>query len=93
MSSTEQVPDALPIARTAIEDEEEATDALLRAARRAHVELDGTDPRLYDQIDAGALDALTDHNRSRETSGDFVLVADLWDRTFVVRPTAIEVFP
>ncbi|WP_415382242.1 hypothetical protein [Halosimplex sp. TS25] len=93
MPSPAQVPDDLPIARTAIEADEEATDALLRAAERAHVDLDGPDPQLYDQIDAGALDALTAHHRSRGESGDFVLVADLWDRTFVLTPEAIEVYP
>ncbi|WP_135362905.1 HalOD1 output domain-containing protein [Halosimplex halophilum] len=93
MDATSRIPGDTPIARTAVDDDEEATDALLRAARRAHVDLDEADPQLYDQIDAGALDSLTAHSRANERSGDFVLVADLWDRTFVVRPDAVEVYP
>lgn len=93
MIASNQIPADLPVARTAVDDDEDVTDALLRAARRAHVDLDGADPRLYDQIDASALDALTAHGRATEDAGDFVLVADLWDRTFVVRPDAVEVYP
>ncbi|WP_436929643.1 hypothetical protein [Halosimplex halobium] len=93
MTATSRIPEDTPIARTAVGDDEEATDALLRAARRAHVDLDGPDPQLYDQIDAGALDNLTAHNRANEGSGEFVLVVGLWDRTFVVRPDAVEVYP
>ncbi|MFC7141926.1 HalOD1 output domain-containing protein [Halosimplex aquaticum] len=93
MPGHEQVPNDLPVARTAIEDDEEATDALLRAADRAHVNVDDPDPRLYDQIDPGALDALTAHHRSRDGAAEFVLVAPLWDRTFVVTPDAVEVYP
>ncbi|WP_436924175.1 hypothetical protein [Halosimplex amylolyticum] len=93
MAAPEQVPDDLPVARTAIEADEEATDALIRAAKRAHVDLDGPDSRLYDQTDAGALDALAAHHRSREDTGDFVFVATLWERTFVVTPEAVQVYP
>jgi len=93
MIASNQLPEDLPVARTAVDGDEEVTDALLRAARRAHVDLDEADPQLYDQIDAGALDALTAHGRTTEDAGDFVLVADLWDRTFVVRPDAVEVYP
>ncbi|QPV62540.1 hypothetical protein I7X12_17685 [Halosimplex litoreum] len=92
MNASNQIPEDLPIARTAVDDEA-VTDALLRAARRAHVDLDEADPQIYDQIDAGALDALTAHGRATEAAGDFVLVADLWGRTFVVRPDAVDVYP
>jgi len=93
MNATKQPTDALPIARTAIDDDEEATDALLRAARRAHVDLDEVDPQLYDQIDAGALDGLVAHHRDRAAGGEFALTVDLWDRTFVVHADAVEVYP
>jgi len=93
MTATKQSTDPLPIARTAIDDDEEATDALLRAARRAHVDLDDADPQLYDQIDAGALDGLVAHHRGSEANGEFALTVDLWDRTFVVHADAVEVFP
>jgi hypothetical protein len=93
MTASDQIPADLPIARTAVDDDEETTDALLRAAERAHVDLDEADPQLYDQIDAGALDTLTAHGRATDDAGDFVLVADLWSRTFVVRPDAVEVYP
>jgi hypothetical protein len=93
VNASSQVPEDLPIARTAVDDDEEVTDALLRAARRAHVDLDESDPNIDDQIGAGALDTLTAHARADEAAADFVLVADLWGRTFVVRPDAVEVFP
>jgi len=93
MTPPEQVPEDLPIARTAVVEGEETTDALLRAAQRAHVDLDDDEPSLYDQIDAGALDTLTAHHRSRELDSDFVVVAELWDRTFVITPDSVEAYP
>ena len=93
MTPPEQVPDDLPVARTAVADDEETTDALLRAAGRAHVDVDDVDPLLYDQIDAGVLDTLMAHHCSRDLDSDFVLVAELWERTFVITPHDIEVYP
>jgi len=93
MTPAEQVHDDLPIARTAVEEYEETTDALLRAAERAHVDLDDVEPALYDQIDSGALDLLTAHHRSRNLDSDFVVVAELWDRTFVITPDSVEAYP
>ena len=92
MTPAEQVSDDLPIARTAVEDDEETTDALLRAADSAHIDLDDVDSPLYDQIDTSALDALTAHHRSRDLDSDFIVVAELWERTFVVTPHAVEVY-
>ncbi|MFB6140514.1 MAG: hypothetical protein ABEJ26_08780 [Halosimplex sp.] len=93
MPETQQMPDDPPIAHTAVAEDEETTDALFRAARRAHVGLDESNGPLHDQVDADALDALTAHHRSRDDSGDFVLVVDLWGRTFVVTHESVRVFP
>lgn len=95
MPDSRQLPDDLPVARTAIEPDEDATDALMRAARRAHIDLDadGRDPRLQEQVAADALDTLADYHRSHGDARDFVLLVDLWDRTFAVTPDAVEVFP
>ena len=93
MTQAERVPDDLPVARTAVEDDEETTDALLRAAKRAHVDLNDVEPALYDQTEAGALDTLTAHHRSRGLDSDFVVVAELWDRTFVITPDSVEAYP
>ncbi|WP_459191437.1 HalOD1 output domain-containing protein [Halosimplex sp. J119] len=93
MPATEQIPDDLPVARAAIGSDETATDAILRAAERAHVDLDHPSPRLHDQIDADALDALVSHHRSQEGPNDFVFVSKIWDRTFVLTPDSVEVYP
>jgi len=90
MTPAEQVPDDLLIARTAVEKYEETTDALLRAAERAHIDLDDVEPALYDQIEAGALDILTAHHRSRNLDSDFVVVTELRGRTFVITPDSVE---
>ncbi|QLH79074.1 hypothetical protein HZS55_18005 [Halosimplex rubrum] len=92
MTASTRVPDEPPIAHISIDDDEAATDALFRAARRAHLDLDEVE-RLHDQIDAGALDSLLSHHRRSDADGEFTLVADLWDHTFVVRPEAVEVYP
>ncbi|WP_436910355.1 HalOD1 output domain-containing protein [Halosimplex marinum] len=91
MTASTRVPDDPPIARAAVGADEDATDALLRAARRAHLDLDEVDS-LHGRIDAGALDALVAHHRRRDTDGEFTLAVDLWGHTFVVRPDAVEVY-
>jgi len=95
MSELQRVPDDLPVTRTPIDDDEATTDALLRAAKRAHVDLDleAGDSQLHTQIDADALDRLTDHHESLSTSSDYVIVVELWERTFVIKPDVVEVFP
>lgn len=95
MAKMQRVPDDLPGTRTPIEDDEAATDALLRAAKRAHVGLraESEDSQLHTQIDADALDRLTDHHESVPTASDYVIVVELWDQTFVIKPDVIEVFP
>ncbi|PSP66553.1 hypothetical protein BRC79_07495, partial [Halobacteriales archaeon QH_8_67_27] len=92
MTPAEQAPDNLSVARTAIADDEETTDALLRAADSAHVDIDDVDFPLYDQIDTSALDTLTAHHRSRDLDSDFIVVAEPWERTFVVTLHAVEVY-
>jgi len=92
MTPTTRVPDEPPIARTAVDADEDATDALFRAARRAHIDLDEVE-QLHDRVDADALDALLSHHRRGDADGEFTLAVDLWGRTFVVRPGAVEVYP
>ncbi|QLH84062.1 HalOD1 output domain-containing protein [Halosimplex pelagicum] len=91
MTPSTRVPDEPPVARVGIDADEDATDALFRAARRAHLDLDEVE-QLHDRIDADALDRLLSHHRRSDADGEFTLAVDLWDRTFVVRPDAVEVY-
>ena len=49
-------PDNLSVAHTAVEEHEETTDTLLRAADSAHVDIDDVGSPLYDQTDTSVLD-------------------------------------
>ncbi|ELZ24895.1 hypothetical protein C475_11680 [Halosimplex carlsbadense 2-9-1] len=92
MTPSTLVPDEPPIARIAVDADEEATDGLFRAARRAHIDLDEVE-QLHDRVDADALDTLLSHHRRGDADGEFTLAVGLWDHTFVVRPDTVEVYP
>ena len=83
--------DDTPLARTRIDDER-PSDALLRAAERAHVGLGGCERTLHDQADADALDRLLSALASRPVDGECRVRVDLWDCRFVVTPGVVEVY-
>jgi hypothetical protein len=90
MTCAEKIATETPVARTAVSDDEEVTDGLLRAASRAHVRMESAD--LYDQVDPDALDQLFDHQRSHPEGGGCTVVVRLWEHVFVVSPKAVEVY-
>jgi len=86
-----ELPNRYPDASTAVEPGEPTTDALVRLAERVGVEVTETDPRLQDVVDGSALDRLFNVD-DPPTDGRAVLVLELWDRLFVLKPAAIEVY-
>jgi len=79
-------------ARTVVEPEESATDALVRAARRTDVDPLARDNRVHDVVDGDALDRLFAQPRSDPDPDRTKLVLGLWDRVFVVTPLEVEAY-
>jgi len=81
-----------PRARTQIRDDELPSDAVLRAADEANVDLDSGGPLLYDYVDVDALNRLLSVARSRSEHGDCTVEISLWGRPFVLTPRSVEVY-
>jgi hypothetical protein len=85
-------PDRPPDARVVVEPGESTTDALVRAAERAGVDLAGPGAWVQDVVDGHALDRLFLH-REPETDGcGATLVLELWGHVFVLTPGTVEVY-
>jgi hypothetical protein len=85
-------PDRQPAARTVVEPPESTTDALLRAAKQADVDLSGPGAWVQDLVDGDALDRLFLDPESGSDAGRAALLLELWDHLFVLTPAEIEVY-
>jgi hypothetical protein len=81
-----------PRVRTRIRDDELPSDAVLRAADDADVDLDSRGPLLYDYLDVDALNRLLSVARSQSENGECTVEISLWGRPFVITPTVVEVY-
>jgi len=89
--STLQPPDRQPDARVVVEPDESTTDALVRAAEKAEVDLTGPGAWVQDLVDGHALDRLF-LEPDPESEGQATLVLELWGHTFALTPGTVEVY-
>jgi len=81
-----------PVVCTEIRDDELPSDAVLRAADDADVDLDSSGPLLYDYLDVDALNRLLSVARSQSRDGECAVEISLWGRPFVITPTVVEIY-
>jgi|GEM_PF-1365106 len=85
-------PERPPDASVAVEPDESTTDALVRAAERAGVDLAGPGAWVQDLVDGHALDRLFLDPDPESDDGRATLVLELWGHTFVLTPGTVEVY-
>jgi hypothetical protein len=85
-------PDRQPDARVVVEPDESTTEALVRAAKRAGVDLAGPGAWVQDLVDGHALDRLFLDPDPESDDGRATLVLELWGHTFVLTPRTVAVY-
>lgn len=85
-------PDRPPAAQTVVEPSESTTDALVRVAGQAGVDLSGRGAWVQDVVDGDALDRLFLDPSSRADGGRAALMLELWGHLFVLTPAEVEVY-
>jgi hypothetical protein len=90
--STLVEPDRSPDARVVVDPDESTTDALVRAAEQADVDLAGPGAWVQDLVDGHALDHLFLHSGTGSDDGRATLVLELWGHTFVLTPGTVAVY-
>jgi len=81
-----------PDARVVVEPDESTTDALVRAAEQAGVDLTGPGAWVQDLVDGHALDRLFLDCDPEADDGRATLLLELWEHVFVLTPTTVEVY-
>jgi hypothetical protein len=85
-------PERPPDARVVVEPTESTTDALVRAAEQADIDLAGPGAWMQDLVDGHALDRLfLDHDPETD-DGRATLLLELWGHVFVLTPATVEVY-
>lgn len=92
MRSLEEVATDSPDVRLTFTNQESASMMLLSAATEAGVDLEDNQVPLHDVSDGDALDRLFAKARAEGAERRCITLLELWDRTFVIDPEAVEVY-